>query len=49
MEYIKQLIRNVGKAGIPVFGYNFSLAGVSCENKEPYARGGAVSVGMEGR
>ncbi|UOY05871.1 mannonate dehydratase [Muricauda sp. SCSIO 64092] len=48
MENLKQLIRNVGKAGIPVFGYNFSLAGVSSRMRGPYARGGAVSVGMEG-
>ena len=26
---LKQIIRNVGAASIPVFGYNFSLAGVS--------------------
>lgn len=45
---LKQLIRNVGKAGIPVFGYNFSLAGVSARTIAPYARGEAVSVGMEG-
>lgn len=44
---LKQLIKNVGKAGIPVFGYNFSLAGVSSREQKPYARGGAVSVGME--
>ncbi|BFP42509.1 mannonate dehydratase [Flavobacteriaceae bacterium GF1] len=48
MENLKQLIRNAGKAGIPVFGYNFSLAGVSSRMQGPYARGGAVSVGMEG-
>lgn len=45
---LKELIRNVGKAGIPVFGYNFSLAGVSARTIAPYARGEAVSVGMEG-
>ncbi len=44
---LKQLIRNVGKAGIPVFGYNFSLAGVSSREQKPYARGEAISVGME--
>lgn len=48
MANIKQLIRNVGKAGIPTFGYNFSLAGVSGRNQGPYARGEAVSVGMDG-
>lgn len=48
MANLKQLIRNVGKAGIPVFGYNFSLAGVAARTQGAYARGGAVSVGMEG-
>ena len=48
MANLKQLIRNVGKAGIPVFGYNFSLAGVAVRTQGTYARGGAVSVGMEG-
>ncbi|RDY61138.1 mannonate dehydratase [Flagellimonas nanhaiensis] len=47
MENLKQLIRNVGKAGIPIFGYNFSLAGVSSRIQGPYARGEAISVGME--
>ena len=48
LENLKQLIRNVGKAGIPVFGYNFSLAGVSSRTVGAYARGEAMSVGMEG-
>ena len=48
IENLKQLIRNVGKAGIPVFGYNFSLAGVAARVQGEYARGGAVSVGMNG-
>ena len=48
IENLKQLIRNVGRAGIPTFGYNFSLAGVSSRDIGPYARGGALSVGMNG-
>jgi mannonate dehydratase len=48
MELVKEQIRIVGKAGIPVFGYNFSLAGVSSRTTGTYARGSAVSVGMEG-
>ncbi len=48
MENIKRQIRNVGRAGIPIFGYNFSLAGVAGRVKGPYARGGAESVGMDG-
>ncbi len=48
IEQVKQMIRAVGEAGIPVIGYNFSLAGVSGRVEGPYARGGAMSVGMEG-
>jgi mannonate dehydratase len=44
MENIKVLIRNVGKAGIPIFGYNFSLAGVWGRNSGPWARGEAETV-----
>jgi mannonate dehydratase len=48
MEAVKQIIRNVGKAGIPIMGYNFSLAGVSSRITGGFARGGALSVGMDG-
>jgi len=48
MDLVKEQIRIVGKAGIPVFGYNFSLAGVAGRVEKAFARGGAVSVGMEG-
>ena len=48
IENLKQLIHNVGEAGIPTFGYNFSLAGVSSRTEGPYARGEAISVGMDG-
>jgi mannonate dehydratase len=48
VEEIKRLIRNVGKAGIPVIGYNFSLAGVCSRITGKFARGGASSVGMDG-
>lgn len=41
MENLKQLIRDVGKAGIPIFGYNFSLAGVWGLTTTPLARGQA--------
>ncbi len=47
LEYLKQIIRNVGEAGIPAIGYNFSLAGVSSRVEGRFARGGARSVGME--
>ncbi|WPU92202.1 mannonate dehydratase [Mucilaginibacter sabulilitoris] len=48
MEDVKQIIRNVGKAGIPIMGYNFSLAGVSSRITGGFARGKATSVGMDG-
>ncbi len=48
IELVKEQIRIVGQAGIPVFGYNFSLAGVASRTVGPYARAGAISVGMEG-
>jgi len=48
LELVKQIIRNVGAAGIPVFGYNFSLAGVAGRTQGEFARGKALSVGMEG-
>jgi mannonate dehydratase len=38
----------MGKAGIPIMGYNFSIAGVAGRTTGPYARGEAPSVGMEG-
>ena len=45
---MKTIIRNLGEAGIPIMGYNFSIAGVCGRTTGPYARGGAMSVGMEG-
>jgi mannonate dehydratase len=48
METIRQIVRNVGEAGIPVIGYNFSIAGVFGRTTGTYARGGAESVGQEG-
>ena len=46
-ENIKTIIRRVGQAGIPIFGYNFSIAGVCGRTKGPFARGEAVCVGMD--
>jgi len=48
MEGLKILIHRIGAAGIPVMGYNFSIAGVAGRITGPFARGGAVSVGMDG-
>jgi mannonate dehydratase len=47
-ENVKTILRRVGEAGIPVFGYNFSIAGVCGRVTGPFARGGATSVGMDG-
>lgn len=43
MEHLKQIVRNVGRAGIPVIGYNFSIAGVWGHMNRPLARGGAMT------
>ena len=48
LENVKTIIRRVGEAGIPIFGYNFSIAGVCGRITGPFARGGAMSVGMDG-
>ena len=48
MENVKTIIQRLGQAGIPVMGYNFSIAGVCGRTLAPYARGAAKSVGMEG-
>jgi mannonate dehydratase len=48
LENIKTIIRRVGEAGIPVMGYNFSIAGVCGRVTGPFARGAAVAVGMDG-
>jgi mannonate dehydratase len=47
LENVKTIVRNVGRAGIPIFGYNFSIAGVAGRVKGPFARGGAEAVGMD--
>jgi mannonate dehydratase len=46
LENVKTIIRNMGNAGIKVLGYNFSLPGVAGRIQGPFARGGAMSVGM---
>jgi mannonate dehydratase len=48
LENIKTIIRRVGEAGIPIIGYNFSIAGVCGRVKRPFARGDALSIGMDG-
>lgn len=44
LEIVKRVIRDVGRAGVPCLGYNFSPGGVWGWTQGPYARGGAVSV-----
>ncbi|MGH9343335.1 MAG: mannonate dehydratase [Terriglobia bacterium] len=48
IENVKTMIRRMGEAGIPVLGYNFSLAGVSGRVSSRKGRGNALSVGMDG-
>jgi mannonate dehydratase len=48
IENVKVIIRRLGAAGIPIMGYNFSIAGVAGRTKGNYARGEAPAVGMEG-
>jgi mannonate dehydratase len=48
VENVRTIIRRMGQAGIPIMGYNFSIAGVAGRTKGNYARGEAPAVGMEG-
>jgi mannonate dehydratase len=48
IEKVKTVIRRMGEAGIPVLGYNFSLAGVCGRVTERCGRGGALTLGMNG-
>jgi mannonate dehydratase len=48
IENVKTIVRRLGEAGIPIMGYNFSIAGVAGRTRGNYARGGAMSVGIEG-
>jgi mannonate dehydratase len=48
LDGLKTMIRRVGEAGVPIIGYNFSIAGVAGRVTGPFARGGALSVGMTG-
>ncbi|HEX4786782.1 MAG TPA: mannonate dehydratase [Candidatus Sulfotelmatobacter sp.] len=48
IDNVKTIIRRMGEAGIPVLGYNFSLAGVCGRVTNASGRGGALAVGMDG-
>lgn len=44
IEGLKRLVRDAGRAGIPVIGYNFSIAGVWGWQRKRLGRGGAVTA-----
>jgi mannonate dehydratase len=44
LEHLKRTIQVIGKVGVPIMGYNFSLAGVWGWVKGPYGRGGAKAL-----
>jgi mannonate dehydratase len=44
MEGLKRTIQVIGRVGIPIMGYNFSLAGVWGWTKMPVGRGGAKAL-----
>ena len=46
IEGLKRLLQNMGKVGIPIMGYCFSLAGVWGWERGQYARGKAESVAL---
>jgi len=48
IQNVKTIVRRMGEVGIPVLGYNFSLAGVCGRVSGPFGRGGALAVGMDG-
>ncbi len=48
IENVKTILRRMGQAGIPIMGYNFSIAGVAGRTRSTVARGEAPVVGMDG-
>jgi mannonate dehydratase len=48
LENCKTIVRRLGEAGIPILGYNFSIAGVCGRVTGRFARGEGLSVGMDG-
>lgn len=48
LEHLKTIVRRLGRAGIPIMGYNFSIAGVAGRVRGPFARGEAEAVGTDG-
>ena len=48
IENVKTIVRRMGQVGIPILGYNFSIAGVCGRIAGPFGRGRAIVVGMDG-
>ena len=48
IENVRTILRRMGEAGIPVLGYNFSIAGVCGRVTAPVGRGGAIVSGLDG-
>jgi len=48
IENVKTIVRRMGEAGIPILGYNFSIAGVCGRTTGPFGRGHSITVGMDG-
>ena len=46
LENMQETIRNMGRAGIPIFGYHFIATGVWRTNNTTPIRGGAISNGF---
>lgn len=46
MSNLKYIVSNIGKAGIPIIGYYFSIAGVWGWTNKPFGRGNAMTVGF---
>jgi D-mannonate dehydratase len=44
MRDLQQMVRDMARIGIPVLGYNFSIAGVWGWQRKPIARGGAMTA-----
>ncbi|MGB9687973.1 mannonate dehydratase, partial [Thermogutta sp.] len=49
MQLLQEVIRRLGRVGIAVMGYNFSIAGVAGRKMGPFARGQAETVFVDGR
>lgn len=47
LENMQETIRNMGRAGIPIFGYHFIATGVWRTNNTTPIRGGAISNGFK--